>query len=191
MKILPIFVKEKTPKEGLFSMHFNNEKEDEVAKCFDNWLFNTQYLFDFFTLHEKDLNSGYYGKQISINEAIRYTRQEAETLFNELASLAKFGTKSNGTSLSIAFQPLRDGDYSKSELQQEKAKTNIQKRWLRIYAIRIAPNTFVVTGGAIKLVRTMNERTHLTKELRKLNDVRTYLISEGVLDQDDFETFEI
>lgn len=79
----------------------------------------------------------------------------------------------------------------KKELQQEKAKTRIQKKWIRIYAIRIAPNTFVITGGSIKLVATMNDRAHLIKELQKLNDVRTYLISEGILDQYDFEAFEI
>lgn len=191
MKIVPIFVEINKPKEGLFSIHFDNEDEDEATKCIDNWLLNSQYLYDFFTLHQKDLNSGYYGKKISIQQAITHTKREAENLFKELKKLAISGTKSNDTSLSLAFQPLRDGDYSQKELQQEKAKANIQKRWLRIYAIRIAANTFVITGGAIKLVKTMNERTHLSKELQKLNDVRTYLISEGILDQDDFETFEI
>ena len=191
MKIVPIFVKEKKPKEGLFSIHLKGEKEDEATKCIDNWLLNSQYLYDFFKLHQKDLNSGYYGKKISIQQAILHTRKEAENLFNGLKKLAISGTKSNDISLSLAFQPLRDGDYSQTELQQEKAKSTIRKRWLRIYAIRIAPNTFVITGGAIKLVQKMNERTHLTKELQKLNDVRTYLISEGILDQDDFETFEI
>lgn len=37
----------------------------------------------------------------------------------------------------------------------------------------------------------MNDRPHLQKELLKLNDVRNYLKEEGILDQDDFETFEI
>lgn len=191
MKIVPIFVGDKKPKEGLFSIHFTNEAEDEVAKCMDNWLLNTQYLLDFFTLHHTDLNSGYYEETISTQQAILYTRDEAKYLFDELCELAISGTKSNDKSLSLAFKPLRDGNYSQKELQQEKTKSYIQKRWLRIYAIRIAPNTFVVTGGAIKLVKTMNERTHLLKELQKLNDVRAYLIEEGILDQDDFETFEI
>jgi hypothetical protein len=191
MEIVPIFVQEKKPKQGLFSIHFDGESEDEATKCIENWLLDSQYLLDFFTMHQKDLNSGYYGKNISIEQAILYTREEAENLFDELKKLALSGNKSNDISLSVAFQPLRDGDYSQKELQEEKAKSNIQKRWLRIYAIRIAPNTFVITGGAIKLVKTMNERIHLLKELQKLNDVRTYLIDEGILDQDDFETFEI
>ncbi len=191
MKIVPIFVQEKTPKEGLFSIHFRNEAEDELTKCVQNWLLDTQYLRDFFTLHQKDLNSGYYGEKISISEAISYTKEEAEGIFNALQNLAISKTTSNDDSLSLAFRPLKDGDYSKKELQQEKAKTRIQKKWIRIYAIRIAPNTFVITGGSIKLVATMNDRAHLIKELQKLNDVRTYLISEGILDQDDFEAFEI
>lgn len=191
MKIVPIFVKEKNPKEGLFSIHFDNEKEDEASKCIDNWLLNSQYLYDFFTLHQKDLNSGYYGKKISIQQAILHTRKEAEKLFHKLKKLAITGTESNGKSLSLAFQPLRNGDYSQKELQKEKAKSNNEKRWLRIYAIRLAPNTFIISGGAIKLVEKMNERTHLNKELQKLNDVREYLVSEGILDQNDFESFEI
>lgn len=189
MKIVPIFAQEN--KQGLFSIHLPGEPEDEATKCIDQWLLDPQYLHDFFTLHQNDLNSGYYGKTISIQQAISYTRDEALFLFERLKELAISGTKSNDETLSLAFKPLRDGDYSQKELQQEKAKTNSQKKWLRIYAIRIAPNTFIVTGGAIKLVGTMNDRPHLQKELLKLNDVRNYLKEDGILDQDDFETFEI
>jgi hypothetical protein len=62
---------------------------------------------------------------------------------------------------------------------------------LRIYAIKIGPNTFIVTGGAIKLVGKMDERTHLLKEKQKLDEIRNYLKEEGILDQDDFEMYEI
>ncbi|SHM40976.1 hypothetical protein SAMN05443669_103510 [Flavobacterium xanthum] len=60
-----------------------------------------------------------------------------------------------------------------------------------MYAIKIGPNTFIVTGGAIKLVGTMDERTHLLKEKQKLEDIKYYLKEEGILDQDDFEVYEI
>ena len=62
---------------------------------------------------------------------------------------------------------------------------------MRIYAIKIGPNTYIVTGGAIKLVGTMEERTHLLKEKQKLDDIKYYLKEEGILDQDDFEMYEI
>ena len=55
MKIVPIFVPE-NKREGLFSIHLKDELEDELTKCIDQWLLDPQYLHDFFTLHQNDLN---------------------------------------------------------------------------------------------------------------------------------------
>lgn len=190
MKIVSIFAPG-NKREGLFSIHLEGELEDELTKCINQWLLDPQYLHDFFTLHLKDLNSGYYGKQISIQQAINYTRNEAELLFTKLEELAISGTKIGSDNLSLAFQPLHNHEYSQIELQQVKAKTQSNKKWLRLYAIKIGPNTFIVTGGAIKLVGTMDERTHLLKEKQKLDDIKHYLKQEWILDQDDFEMYEI
>ena len=190
MKIVPIFAEE-NKREGLFSIHLKVENEDELTKCIYNWLLDPEYLQNFFTLHLNDLNSGYYEKTISIQQAINYTRNEAEHLLSNLEELALSGTKIGNDNLSLAFQPLRNHEYNQIDLQQVKAKTQIEKKWLRIYAIKIGPNTFIVTGGAIKLVGTMNERTHLLKEKQKLDDIKHYLKQEWILDQDDFEMYEI
>ena len=58
--------------------------------------------------------------------------------------------------------------------------------WLRIYAIRLEPNVYIVTGGAIKLTRTMQEREHTAIELRKLNRCKNFLQANGVFDKDGF-----
>ena len=105
--------------------------------------------------------------------------------------MAISGTNKGNDNLSTAFQPLRDLDYTQTLLQQVKAKTKIKKKWLRIYAIKIGPNTFIVTGGAIKLVGKMKEKNHLLKEKQKLDDIKYYLKEEGILDQDNFEVYEI
>ena len=47
-------------------------------------------------------------------------------------------------------------------------------------------NVFVITGGAIKLTRTMQDRSHTQEELNKLNQCRQYLVSNGVFDSDSF-----
>ena len=52
--------------------------------------------------------------------------------------------------------------------------------------IRLEKNVFVITGGAIKLTRTMQERSHTQAELDKLNQCRQYLASNGVFDSDSF-----
>ena len=57
------------------------------------------------------------------------------------------------------------------------------------YAIRLESGRYIITGGAIKLTATMQEREHTLEELNKLNKVRDYLISLGVFDYNGFEDY--
>lgn len=87
------------------------------------------------------------------------------------------------------FKPLDITDTRITELTREKARNWDRDRhpsWLRIYAIRLEPNVYVVTGGAIKLSRTMQEWEHTAFELDKLNRCKAYLKASGVFDQDSF-----
>ncbi|MBD5206032.1 MAG: hypothetical protein HDS71_08190 [Bacteroidales bacterium] len=52
--------------------------------------------------------------------------------------------------------------------------------------IRLEPNVYIVTGGAIKLSRTIQEREHTALELYKLNRCKAFLKANGVFDQDSF-----
>ena len=84
---------------------------------------------------------------------------------------------------------VRDMNKPKNELAREKARNwnrTGHASWLRVYAIRLEKNVFVITGGAIKLTRTMQERSHTQAELDKLNQCRQYLASNGVFDSDSF-----
>ncbi len=70
----------------------------------------------------------------------------------------------------------------------QKSKARYKKSpWLRLYAIRIASDLFVITGGAIKLTKLMEEREHTQKELCKLDLVKNFLFDQGLLDKEDFE----
>jgi hypothetical protein len=60
----------------------------------------------------------------------------------------------------------------------EVARTFVRAASLRGYGI--------VTGGTIKLTRTMQEREHTLEELHKLEKVRNFLLSEGAYDIDGF-----
>ena len=48
---------------------------------------------------------------------------------------------------------------------------------------------YIITGGAIKLTATMQEREHTLMELAKLNKVRDYLISIGIFEYNGFEDY--
>lgn len=71
-------------------------------------------------------------------------------------------------------------------LGREKARgrRRAHDSWLRIYALKLEQNTYLITGGAIKLTRTMEEREHTLAELRKMELVRNFLIEQGAVDID-------
>ena len=73
------------------------------------------------------------------------------------------------------------------ELTREKARNWNRERhasWLRVYAIRLEKTVFVITGGAIKLTQTMQERPHTWEELKKMDRCREFLKTNGIFDQD-------
>lgn len=90
------------------------------------------------------------------------------------------------------FRPLDNSRTHEMLLGKEKAKIKERPQhasWLRIYAIKLEPGCYIITGGAIKLTRTMQERNHTLKELHKMEEVRNYLISNQAIDTDGFVDF--
>ena len=54
----------------------------------------------------------------------------------------------------------------------------------------LIPNSrYVITGGAIKLSRTMQEREHTLVELARMEKVRNFLISNDISDMDSFRDY--
>ncbi|MEO1517714.1 MAG: hypothetical protein AAFV95_22015 [Bacteroidota bacterium] len=143
------------------------------------------YLEEFFEQHKSDLQSDFWGN-VSVEEAVIRTRKEAITLEKRLIDIAELGKRDRYESLSNIFKPLVNNPLTTEQFERTKAKGNLKPSWLRIYAIRADLNLFVVSGGAIKLTPTMNEREHLLLEIQKLNATRTYLFDEENYDSSSF-----
>ena len=84
-------------------------------------------------------------------------------------------------------KPLNDFEYAITTHQ--KSKVRILKGWLRVYAIRLAQNCYLITGGAIKLTQNM-ERKHLQKELKKLDQARMFLRNNEIDYPEDLNTYQ-
>ena len=89
------------------------------------------------------------------------------------------------------FKPLFNNETTIPSLQKTKLKGIKRNSWLRIYAIRIAANTFVISGGGIKLTHLMEESRDLKLEFQKLEITKNLLREKGILDEDDYELLEI
>ena len=167
MKIIHTFV------QGLYAFKYSDEAFDELERLLNEWN-NIEMLRKFFEENSKDLK--YF--QLEVDDAIFETRKEASGLRKKLITLS---TEEN-PDLDSIFVNLDDNEWRIIELAKQKSK----KRWLRLYALRIDTNTYVITGGAIKLTHEMKVRLHTAKELDKLELCRNYLKDQGVFDVDSF-----
>lgn len=174
------FVRIVEDSDHLWAVRSDDKDADELTLLFRNWT-NGEYLLDFFMENFEDLKEFFHIERL--DEAVNDTFEDAEAL-QEL--VLEFPYTEN---LDELFKPLDVTDSRVRELSREKARNWTRDRhasWLRIYAIRLEPNVYLVTGGAIKLTRTMQEREHTAIELQKLSRCKDYLKANGVFDQDSF-----
>jgi hypothetical protein len=85
--------------------------------------------------------------------------------------------KDKSITLQHLFRPLNNYEYTISVPQKSKAR--IHRGWLRLYAIRLSANCYVVTGGAIKLTHDMKS-ADLQYELSKLERTKSFLSYNGI-----------
>jgi len=172
MKIVPIF------DAHLYSFKYPGEEFDELERLLDEWN-DIEILRKFFEENSKDLK--YF--RIGVDDAIIQTRKEGNALRKKLINLSKLVNPD----VDSMFANLDDYEARIVDLAKQKSK----RRWLRIYALRIDANTYIITGGAIKLTKKMPDRLHTSKELDKLELCRNYLKDQGVFDIDSFNELDI
>lgn len=171
MKIVTIFA------DRLFAFHFKNEAENELRRLLNQWN-DIFYLHQFVTSNFHDAP-----KNIPVQKLINQIIDDANDMDDLLIELSQHKSRS----LEEIFKPLDNLEFQSVELSKQKGRIN----FLRLYAIKIDKNCFVITGGAIKFHHRNNERPHTLKEMRKIDRCRDYLKENGVYDDDSFYEFII
>lgn len=142
------------------------------------------FLRSFFSENRKDLITCFHNMELE--DAIYDTLADAASLI----SLILNGTSDN--ELNKLFRPLENSRILEMLLSREKAKgkrISGHPSWLRLYALKLDDDIYLITGGAIKLTREMSERPHTVNELRKMETVRNYLLENGIIDSDGIKDF--
>lgn len=167
----------------LWAAHYDKEEKNALDRVFDQWN-DAEYLLNFFRENFTDLVS--YFKVTRLEDAIYDTMEDSDQLECLILDI------SPTANLDELFRPLHNSRISEMMLSKEKARIQERPRhasWLRLYAIKLNPGIYVITGGAIKLTRTMQEREHTLHELEKMEQTRQYLIANDVIDDDSFTDF--
>ena len=179
MKLVTIF------DDRIWSVVYDDSIEDAFNDEFDRW-HNAEYVYNYI-LENIDSKNNSPWRNYSAKKLAAMVKNEAIMFESRLEELYKNGFKD----LDNEFVNLSKGAY---ELQLIESKAygkpiELKPSLLRLYAIRIEKDKYVITGGAIKLTRTMQEREHTLKELNKMEQVRNYLISNQAIDADGFVDF--
>lgn len=168
---------------SLWAVRYAGEEDNSLRMVFNQWN-DPEWLWDFFTENMADLES--YFKVTDLDQAIYDTMDDSEKLECLILDI------SPDANLDKLFRPLENSRTAEMKLGKEKARLRERAEhpsWLRLYAIKLEPGCYLITGGAIKLTRTMQEREHTLKELQKMEQVRNLLIEQGVMDADGFEDY--
>jgi len=186
MEIVRIIV---DPKPTLYAIRFPENKSNELDRNFDLWN-DQEYVRNFFEKNSGDLRgyNHFHNTNYSIEDAVRKTLRDAQNLENRLLDIAESGNEDDV--LQTFFRQLNDMETDLYPLQKSKGKLKYRS-WLRIYAIRIDRDLYVLTGGAIKLTKKMQEREHTQTEIDKMRQVVNYLRSENLINEDEFKRLEL
>lgn len=167
----------------LWAVCYDNEKDNALQTLFEQWS-DPEWLVGFFLANMSDLSS--YFKITDINQAIY------DTIDDNMRMQCLILDISPDADLDLLFRPLENARTNEMLLGKEKAKIKNRPQhssWLRIYAIKLEPGCYIITGGAIKLTRTMQEREHTLAEINKMEAVRKFLLDNGAVDADGFVDF--
>jgi hypothetical protein len=169
MKIVRIFA------DQLFAFHYSDETDNELYRLLSLWN-DPSYLYQFIKQNKSDLP-----QNILISELMDLLIDNANDIDDVLNEIS---TNPHRV-LEEFFQPLNNQEYHIVELSKQKGRKN----YLRIYAIKIDNNCFVITGGAIKFHHLNKDRPHTRNEMIKLDKCRNYLKDNNVFDNDSFYEF--
>jgi len=164
MKIVPIFAKK------LFAFHYDDEVFNEYERLMNLWT-DIEYLRNFAIENNVKEKKTFIE---NVKENAEYIQDIMEDISMDKGRLEHF------------FRQLNDLETGERELSLQKGK--LSQCELRLYAVKIDNNLFVITGGAIKLkhIIKMDDHPDTFKEKKKLHKARDYFRENGVFDEDSF-----
>jgi hypothetical protein len=161
MKIACIF------ESQLYSFHYDEYNEIEYERNLNQWS-NTEYLYEF-------------AKENNIQDIISFVDEISDNL-EELQDLINDIAESDGQFKRL-FIPLKHSETNKT-ISLRKGKINHNR--LRLYAIKLIDELFIITGGAIKMSQRMLDHPGTAKEHSKLSAARQYLDINDIHNEDAF-----
>ena len=158
----------------------DNDLEDEYARFLREGR-DIDLLEDFFQRNWNDVEFGFHrAKANDLFEAIERTVVDVVDI-NDIIRRSEAGEECD---LSQFFRPLDNTEYRNA---YRLSKGYQGGSWVRLYAVRLQPNLFVISGWSIKLTKNNNDRDHTKHEIVKIGMVNAFLEENCLEYSEDFE----
>lgn len=174
--------------DHLYSVRYEDKDKDEYNRLFDEWN-NLDYLEKFFNDHIDELKNPYWCRVPVPELAMQQVVSEANDLEDDIEK--RVTDNSNGDTLDGLFYEL-GGKYKGCKIWvSQKAYGPDRPSLIRLYAIKIDDNCYLIIGGGIKLRDTIQESPELNEHvLKDIDRVREYLRITGISDASGLEDDE-
>ena len=172
----------------IYSIQYDDVEENEFDRLFQQWN-DMGYVTQFFDNYQEFLKSPFWQNIPEPEDAARQVLHEAADLEDLLEELYDNTVNGEAKDFDSHFHYL-EGKY-KYELERPPMKSYGTDRpsLLRIYAIKMDSNTYLITGGGIKLAEKIQDSPDLKNHvLNNIDRVREFLKANGIMDSDDMES---
>lgn len=177
MELIPIFA------DHLWSVKYPGEVEDEYNRLFHLWN-DMIYLESYIEENLDKLKALFWqehGCYDTAASAAMKVYDEANDLFGWFKKLNDNLINGDKPDFDAHFKLLHKIVLKESNMPRREAYGLDIPSMIRLYALRMADNAYIITGGGIKLSKKMNEDPMLLSELDKMKDVEKWLQKENIL----------
>ncbi|MCC8118228.1 MAG: hypothetical protein LIP09_05700 [Bacteroidales bacterium] len=174
---------------NVFSVIFDNQENDEFHEAFKLWR-DLDYLSEYFARNFELLNTSFWKEAglstENIDDALDWVTTDALNLRQLIYKLSLNSKNGILPDLDRYFEPL-DGQYSfVTSLIPSKGYGVFRPSMIRLYAIKLDSNCYLVIHGGIKLTAIIADTPELNEVLfRKIDSVLEYFKRNGISDVDD------
>lgn len=173
----------------LYSIKFDEADTDEYSRALALWK-DLDYLVDFFRANAKEVDQQFW-REVGLTPdspiaSAERVASEAIVLAAHIRQLAQNAIDGQIPDFEDFFHPL-GGKYSYvRELEPHKSYGTFNPSLLRLYAIKLDHNVYLIVFGGIKLGRTIQNSPGLKDQVfNRIDNVITFLKANGIFEGDD------
>ena len=170
----------------IYSIQHDGRLENEYDRLLDEWN-DVSHVVQFMEENSAYLDADIWNNVRQPEDAAAQVLDEAARLEELFEQLHENVTKGETPDFDSHFH-LLEGKY-KYEIKQPPMKSygTTRPSLIRLYAIKMASNTYLITGGGIKLADTIQNAPYLKDHiLQEIDLTREYLKANGIMDSSDF-----